>query len=198
MTRMRAGSMGDMIESGHDDAGTDESLPNGMGQAIRTWCIAVQAKGVGLDGKKRAVEARDVPIANETERAGDHGRFIMDHSTGLAARHQRAVGTVRAIGERFFSYAETVGDSCGDQLRSGEADQDESVIDCSDGSSDSVCLRAIHRCHVVKRAVRFHVSEPRAFIGTDARQRAYLTGDETFHFVWCDRAFAPAKSCPIG
>ena len=61
---------------------------------------------------------------------------VMDDRAGGVSRHQRAVGFVGAIGEDFRRDAETGGSAGGEDLRVGEAEEDERAIERGDGAGD--------------------------------------------------------------
>jgi len=73
----------------------------------------------------------------------------MNDRTGFGSRHQGAVRTICAIGERFTSRLKSGGLPCGDELRTREAEQDKRAIERGDGSSDCVGHPAVAEAAVI-------------------------------------------------
>ena len=95
----------------------------------------------------------------DRDRLRDRGVDIIDDRAGLVARHQRAIGLVAPIGERFVRDGKARRFARARQLAVGEADQDQRAIEIAHRAGDRIGERAILRRHVVERAVRLHVMQ---------------------------------------
>ena len=96
---------------------------------------------VSTSSDTRAVDRDDCAIASHRDRAFTTAR-IVDHGARLAARHQRAVGAIGAIGKRLARGAQPARVAAAIKLRARKTEQDQRRIDCSDRARDRVGERA--------------------------------------------------------
>ena len=110
------------------------------------WCITVQANRVSAKGGRRAIDGDDLLLPDHANRARDHLLRVVDHAAGFAARGQRSVRIVGAIGEDFSRDGESRRNGGAQELRIGKAEEDERASDGHD--------RTPHKCKAITETTR--------------------------------------------
>ena len=131
----------------------------------RSFAASSSAPGVSpwtqiVSADERSVDGDDGAVLRHPNGARDDGVGVVNDGAGLAARHQRAVGLVGAVGEHFGRDAQA-----GARPRLSAARNPGRPKRISDGLN-AATARAIAAAsarvasrHVVERAVRLHVLE---------------------------------------
>ena len=94
---------GNKAAAGRARAGSDPARPLGLG---RPRGPDVRAERVGLDAHARAADRLDLPIRDHAECALCDRGDVVQHRSRLRARHERAVGAIRAIDEGLARHPE--------------------------------------------------------------------------------------------
>ena len=93
---------------------------------------------------------------------------------GSAARHQRAVGHITAVGKHFRNHAQPGGFARFEQAAARERHQFQGRIEAAHAFGQRIGQLAIGCGLVVKRAVRLHIGRLKPFGITQGLQRAEL------------------------
>ena len=134
----------------------------------------MQADRLGIDCRPRAVAAAHPPFLHHHQRARHRLVVILNQRARLAARHQRAIGQIPAIGEDFFARGEPITRARADKLAARQPHQNQRRIEILHRLRDGVGKRGVFRGRVIEHAVRLHVRQPAAFGAGDSGERADL------------------------
>ena len=126
------------------------------------------------------------------------GAGIVDDRAGLAARGERAVGLVGAIGEHFGGDAQAGGAAGVQDLRAGQTEQNQRLVEGGHRARDRGGELRVADRHVEQRAVRLDVLDLHAFGGGDAGDRGDLIEHEVLGFLRRDVQLAAAEADEIG
>lgn len=67
------------------------------GERCRAGCVAVEANGAGCDRDPLAPDGNHAPLPRQPQDALGHRGCVLDQRAGLAARHERAPGSVAPV-----------------------------------------------------------------------------------------------------
>ena len=129
--------------------------------------------------------------------ASDHFPGIVDDGARLAARGQRSVRFVRAVGKTFGGHRETSSLTGAKELGAWEPEEQQGPVERGDGARDRVGQRPVADRHVVQRTVSLDVLEPDALGTREGLERADLVQDEVLDLRRRHAHRAAAKSDQI-
>ena len=133
------------------------------GKLVRSRRVAVRADCRHPHRHFLAVTGDHDAFPSHPHGAGDDRVGIVDDGARLAPRRQRAVRLVGAVGKALRGQRRPGGVARPQQLRAGEPEQEQRRIERGDRARDGVRQRAVLDRHVVERAVRLDVLQPRPF-----------------------------------
>ena len=125
----------------------------------------------------------DIRTRGKTGDSSQHFYRVMDDRTRFRSRHQRAIGTIRAISESFPGRLEPGGPSCRDELGARQAEQNQRSVCRSDSSRDCIGDPAIADGDVVQSTVGLDVHQANALAGGNGRERLNLANDQICYLV---------------
>jgi hypothetical protein len=96
-------------------------LTDDFNQSMGTRRIRMEANGLGMHRHKGSIKTSHVMLTDEAAHTLDHFLFVMDYRSIHKARHERPVGTIGTIDERFFRDSQTDGPSRLNQRRAGQS-----------------------------------------------------------------------------
>ncbi|OFW41114.1 MAG: hypothetical protein A3F70_05760 [Acidobacteria bacterium RIFCSPLOWO2_12_FULL_67_14] len=140
----------------------------------------MHADRVDLERHDGAVDGLNFAEAHHPECALDDRDRVVDDRARLAARDQRPVRLVGAVGKALTGGPQAGAPAGGHELGFRQAKQDEGRVDQPRRARDGVGQRRIARGHVEERPVRLDMLEPHALGGGHRGKRPYLIHHEVF------------------
>lgn len=153
----------------HVDAGRLERIADPLRERERMRAVAVQADRLRVERHPFARDRAHALAADHLERAREHLVFVVDERARLAARHERAVRAIAAVGEHFFDGDEPRLSRGVDEPAFREPEHRERRIEIVDRRHHRIGDLGLARGLVVQRAVRLHVRDAPAFRLSDRR-----------------------------
>ncbi|KAG1438851.1 hypothetical protein G6F57_019664 [Rhizopus arrhizus] len=143
----------------------------------------MDAERVGLDGHVAPVDGTHLAFAHHPQHLRHRAVQVFDHGAGARARRQRTIVLVGAVGEHLAGGCKADGTRRVDQLAARQSVQDQRGVHILDRLADGARQALVAGGHVVQRAVRLHMVQPRALRGRHAGQRADLVHHDVIRFV---------------
>jgi len=152
----------------------------------------MNAECAGFDANGGSIRGIYEVIAHEPNRSRRSGLRIVNHAARGAARDERSISLISAVGKCFSDDVKICTTRGGEQLRPGETNQRELRIDGSHGTRNRVGNRRVASSRVVQRTMRLDVSEGESFRPCHARERCHLIDDQILELT--RRQLHPASS----
>src|SRR5690242_20683683 len=143
------------------------------------WTVAVHAEGLGANGEVWSVPRREAALDNEPQRPLNGGADILQQRPRLTAGHQRAVGPVSAIHERFGGHLHASPDCFLHHFAAWEAEQYE-ISGSPHGRHDRSRGFEVPDRAVVEGAMRLHIPEAGLGLLAAGGYRGHLLRDLSF------------------
>ena len=176
------------------DTGVLECASHPSGETDGVGCVGVDADRSHRRTHHGAVHRLDLTLTDGSEHPGHHRVEIVEHGTGLRARHEVPIGGVGPIGEHLLGLLETDPLGLREEHRSGRTEDHQGGVVLDGGLDHGPRADAIVPAGVVQRAVRLHIGHLGSGHLREPIEGAELVEHEVAEFLEGDRHRASAES----
>ena len=154
--------------------------------------------GMGLDLQHPAVMGGDGAVTKQPSDTGEHGGIVLDDGTGLAARHQLAVGLIGAVGQKQVEGAQSRAPRRRLQFGMRQHQQCEIAVKAPRRPNQRFCHIPVGAGKVAERAMRIQMRDLAPLRPRQRLQCADLVEDMAFQLVRAHRYGPATKPVEVG